>query len=264
MPAHPEPPTLSRLVCEGLDSGCQAGLRGRRRWEEASEDLLGCWAPQSWQVQATGLRVSRLPTALQGTGGAAQAVSQGWKQQVPGPWAQEALHTGRQWRGAAPASTVGAAASPRVRPPTEEGAVWGWGQGHASRGRGRAQRGPPGSWGRAPGAGWVWSCTYPSLASPLPQAGPAHAVPVRAVSRALPQACQVGSMSTPYYREDAALARWTLSLQGRRSSRVCVRVSARERVCTCVSVCRGQDINISFDPFIQHSELGAGDSLLMK
>ena len=67
---------------------------------------------------------------------AARAAPQGLKQQVPGPWAQEALHTGRQWRGAAPASTVGAVASPRVRPPTEEGAMRGRGRGPASRGRG--------------------------------------------------------------------------------------------------------------------------------
>lgn len=111
---------------------CEEGKGGK----EVSEDLLMRWAPQSWQAQAMGLWASHLPTALQGTGGAARAAPQGLKQQVPGPWAQEALHTGRQWRGAAPASTVGAVASPRVRPPTEEGAMRGRGRGPASRGRG--------------------------------------------------------------------------------------------------------------------------------
>lgn len=72
--------------------------------------------------------------ALQGTGGAAQAVSQGVETTGPRSLGAGGPAHGRQWRGNA-ASTVGAAASPRVRR-RREGAVWGWGQGHASRGRG--------------------------------------------------------------------------------------------------------------------------------
>ena len=89
-----------------------------------------------------------------------------------------------------------------------------------------------GSWS---GVGVVLHTSLPGLCAAPGRAG---SEPVRAVSRALPQASQAGSMSTSYHREDAALTRRILSLQGRRGSPcVCV--------CVCVCACRGRDINIT-------------------
>lgn len=206
--AHPEPRTPSRacgscaarrphphLVCKGLGGGGQAGPRGRQRWEGASEDLLRCWTLRAGRRRPQGLWVSRLPTALQGTGGATRALPRERKQQVPG----------RQWRGAAPASMGGTVASPCVRPPTEEGwpelRAWQHSEACLAAGaglRGRAGRGP---------------AQHPCLASPLPKAGPARAAPVKAGSRALPRAGQVGSSSASCHREGAALAQRTSRLQ---------------------------------------------------
>lgn len=208
VPDHPQPPTLSRpcgscaarrlhpcLVCKGLGGGGQAGPRGRQRWEEASEDLLRCWTLRAGRRRPQGLWVSRLPTALQGTGGATRALPRGWKQQVPG----------RQWRGAAPASMGGTVASPCVRPPTEEGwpELGAWQHSEACLAAGA---GPLGRAGRGP-------APHPCLASPLPKAGPARAATVRAGSRVLPRAGQVGSSSASCHREGAALARQTSRLQ---------------------------------------------------
>ena len=109
-----------------------------------------------------------------------------------------------------------------------------------------------GSWS---GVGVVLHTSLPGLCAAPGRAG---SEPVRAVSRALPQASQAGSMSTSYHREDAALTRRILSLQGRRGS-PCVCVC----VCVCVRV-QGTGHKHYFNPFIQHSELGAGDNLLTK